>query len=911
MLRGIAAGVGTRFYRGFRALAVTPLSQITYHRRHVLGQTISHYRIQEKLGEGGMGVVYKAEDLKLGRAVALKFVAPHLVSDEQTKKRFVREAMAAASLDHPNVATIFEIDEAGGSVFLAMSLVDGQSLKDVIAERPLKLQTLLDVALQTATALRAAHVQGIVHRDIKPANLMISSQGHVKVMDFGLAQLTSPALTTQSALTDVATRIGTPAYMSPEQAQGAPTDRRTDIWSLGVVLYQMAAGVVPFDGPDSLAVFHAVLNREPEPITARRAGLPLELDRIVSKCLAKDPANRYQDMDDLIVDLTQLRRTIESGVTPVPAPNNTPARSASTVRNVLLIAAAIALAVLGTFLVSGNLRQATQVVPPRTVKFTFTPAKLLRGNTVDIDVEVSVSPDGRHITYVESAGRQLWVRDIDQEGARPVPGAAGVSRAFWSPDNRFIAYAEGEALKRIPAQGGTATTISKLTGAFRGGTWSRDGQTIVYADSTGMHTVPAAGGAPTRIVEHPHLERPSFLELPDRRQAFLFQVADRVPYHEVQYLIAGEETRHTIIKPTSSNPYPIYSPTGHILYVDGLRAATAIWALPFSLDGLQATGKPFPIAQQGSSPSLSLSGTLVYSDVPVDVFQLTWCDRSGKVLSTVGSQQRYTDPALSPDDRRLAVNVAESGRDTWIFELDRGTMTRFTFDSALTRMPSWSPSGDEIVYANFMGASFDLYSKRSNGSGESRLLVGGPGAEYAPVWSPNQRFLAYEDLTRNRRRDLLYRERKSDGTLGDATVFLRTPFEEATPTFSADGKYLAYSSDESGRNEIYVRTFPAGDARWRVSMNGGQVPRWRRDGKEIFFVEGDQIMAVSVITLPTFSLGKPAPLFSRSHLTDLNYPQYDVTSDGKRFIVRERLANEKPLGVHVVHNWFEEFRGQK
>ena len=877
----------------------------------MIGETISHYRIHSKLGEGGMGVVYKAEDVKLGRTVALKFVAPHLVSDDQARKRFVREAMAAASLDHPNVATIFEIDEADGSVFLAMSLVDGRSLKDVIAERPLKLRDLLDIALQTAAALHTAHAQGVVHRDIKPANLMVNSQGHVKVMDFGLAQLTSPFLTTQSALTDVATRIGTPAYMSPEQAQGAPTDSRTDIWSLGVVLYQMAAGVLPFDGPDSLAVFHAVLNREAEPITARRAGMPLELDRIVAKCLAKDPADRYQHMDDLIVDLTQLRRTMDSGVTPAPAPNNAPAGSARQIRNAALIAAAIAVAVVGTFLVSRDLRQATQLAPPRTVKFTFTPESLRRGSTIDIDVEVSVSPDGRHITYVESAGGQLWIRDIDQERARLVPGATSVSRAFWSPDNRFIAYAEGLELKRISSQGGTATTICKLAGSFHGGTWSRDGQTIVYADTTGMHIVPAAGGSPTRIVEHPHLEQPSSLELPDGRQAFLFQVAERLPYHEVQYLIAGDETRHTIIKPTSSNPYPIYSPTGHILYVDGARASTAIWALPFSLGGLQATGQPFPIAQQGSSPSLSLSGTLVYSDVPLDVFQLTWCDRSGKVLSTVGSQQRYADPALSPDDRRLAVNVTETGRDVWLYELDRGTMTRFTFDSALPRTPSWSPSGEEIVYANFMGASFDLYSKRSNGSGESRLLVNTPGAEYAPVWSPDYRFLVYEAVNRTTRRDLMYRQRRSDGTLGEATVFLRTQFEEATPTFSSDGKYLAYVSNESGRNEIYVRAFPAGERKWRVSMNGGEVPRWRRDGKEIFFVEGDQLMAVSVTTQPAFSPGTPAPLFSRRHLTDLNHPQYDVTSDGQRFILRDRLANEKPLAVHVVHNWFEEFRGQR
>jgi Tol biopolymer transport system component len=871
------------------------------------GQTISHYRVHSKVGEGGMGVVYKAEDLKLGRVVALKFIAPNLVSDEQTRKRFVREAMAAASLDHPNIATVFEIDEADGSVFLAMSFVEGRALKDLIAERPLKLHDLLDIAVQTATALQAAHARGVIHRDVKPGNLMVNPQGQVKVMDFGLAQLSAPVQNTQTVLTEVAAKIGTPAYMSPEQAQGRSTDPRTDIWSLGVVLYEMATGSLPFAGSETLAVFHAVVHQEPERLTARRAGLPIELDWIVAKCLAKDPAERYQHMADLIVDLTKVRRTIDSGVRSTDAAlRGQPAGSGRMVRNAALMAAAIAAAVAATLLVSGRLRVTPEVAPPqRTVKFTFTPERLSRGSDTDIDVEVAVSPDGRHISYVESAGGQLWVRDIDQEHARPVPGAASVARAFWSPDSRFIAYAEGRELKRIPAQGGTPTTICRVTGNFRGGTWSRDGQTIVYADQAGLHTVAAAGGSPTRVIEHPHLEEPSVLELPDRRQAFLFQVVDRPPHHEIQYLVSGDEQRHSIITPTSSNPYPIYSPTGHLLYVDGSGPSLGIWALPFSLEGLRATGKPFPVAQQASSPRLSLTGTLVYSDAPVDLYQLAWCDRSGKVLSTLGAPQLYTDPALSPDDRRLAVSVNDGGRDLWIYEFDRPTMTRFTFEAALARAAAWSPSGEDLVYSR-LADSFDLYSKRSIGGGEPLQLVSTAAQEFASVWSHDHRYFVYDTGF-----DIFYRERKGDGSLGEPLAFLQTTFAERTPTLSADGTYLAYVSNESGRNEIYVRPFPAGENRWRVSTNGGTGPRWRRDGRELVYIQGDQLMAVSVTTQPTLSLGTPSALFSRRYLTDLTlHPQYDVTSDGKRFIVRERLA-QKPLAVHVAHNWFEEFRGQK
>src|SRR5262249_33250244 len=284
----------------------------------------------------------------------------------------------------------------------------------------------------------------------------------------------------------------------------------------------------------------------------------------------------------------------------------------------------------------------------------------------DIDAEVSISPDGRHVTYVESSGGQLWVRDIDQENARPVPGATNVFEAFWSPDNKFIGYSSGSELRRIPAEGGTPTTITTTVGQFRGATWSADGTTIVYCDGTGMYTVPATGGSPTRIVEHTHIEQPSFLHLPDGRNGFLFQVIGNQPSHDIQYLIAGQTERQTIISATSSNPYPVYSATGHILYVDGFGNASAIWALPFSLSDLKATGNPSPIAEHGSSPKLALAGTLVYSDVPSDKLNLIWADRTGKTLSTVGEPQLYDAPALSPNGRMLLVSIrGDRGWDLW------------------------------------------------------------------------------------------------------------------------------------------------------------------------------------------------------------------------------------------------------
>jgi len=502
------------------------------------------------------------------------------------------------------------------------------------------------------------------------------------------------------------------------------------------------------------------------------------------------------------------------------------------------------------------------------------------------------------------------VRDIDQEKARPVPGATSVYQVFWSPDDRFIGYARDRDLVRIPAQGGTPVTICKLAGAFRRAAWSADGETIVYCDTTGMYTVPAAGGSPTQIVEHPHIEHPSFLDLPGGRKAFLFQVLEKPQVHEIRYQIAGEQTRNLITPASSSNPYPVYSPTGHIIYVDGVGDSVAIWALPFSLATLKPDGKAFTIAHHASSPTLSRTGTLVYSDTPSDVLQLAWCDRAGKALSSIGPSRLYNYPALSPDGRKLAVHVREGGSDIWTCELDRPVMSRLTFDATVSRFPTWSPSGEEIAYSNYRNGNFDILSKPSNGTGEARVLVSTPAEEGAPDWSQDQRFLVYEIISRETKRDLLYRERRKDGSLGDPVIFLATAFEEGAPKFSPDGRFIAYVSSESGRNEVYVRSFPKGESKWRVSTNSGTAPRWRRDGKELFYAEGQKLMVVSVITQPTFSAETPAFLFEKRALTFFN-PQYDVAADGKRFIVRERLVSEQPLAIHVSHNWFEEFRPRR
>jgi len=873
------------------------------------GTQVGYYVIEAQLGEGGMGTVYRALDTKLNRPVAIKVLSDDL-ADAAARRRFQREAQMASSLNHPHILTVHDIGEFEGRQYIVTEFVDGGTLKDWAQREKPGWRQIVELLTGVADGLAAAHAAGILHRDIKPANILVAKNGYAKLADFGLAKLTERSEghdgNATQTLTEKRTQpgvvLGTIPYMSPEQASGLKLDARSDIFSFGSVLYELLAGSKPFAGATSLETLQKVIHESPRPLGEE---IPLPLRMVVEKALEKDPAERYQSMREMVVDLRRVAR--QSGQSSAVSIGQPAARKKPAIRNAILFAVAVVAAAGITLVATRVFHRAPEAGPP-TVKFTFTPERLRRGSDTDIDAEVSVSQDGRHIGYVEAAGGQLWVRDIDQEKARLVPGATNVYQAFWSPDDRFIGYANKLDLVKIPAEGGTPVTIAKIVGQFRGATWSMDGETIVYCDNDGLHTVPAAGGSPALIVGHQHIEQPSFFDLPDGRKAFLFQVSEKPLTHDVQYLIAGETTRHTIVASSSSNPYPVYSSTGHILYVDGVGDAIGIWALPFSLATLKPSGKAFPIAQQGSSPKLARAGTLVYSDVPSGVMQLVWKDRTGKTLSSVGQPRLYVSPSLSPDDRRLAVYVREGGAfDIWINELDRGIMSKLTFDSTVSSDATWSPSGQEIVYANPRDGNPDILSRPSNGSGEAKVLVSTPAPEIAADWSPDQRFLIYSSVSRETKRDLLYRERQKDGSLGEPKVFLQTPFDEGASRFSPDGRFIAYVSDESGRFEVYVRIFPSGDGKWRVSANGGGGPRWRRDGKELFYTEGNKLMAVAVTAQPGFSTGNPAALFEENTLLSFT-PQYDVTADGKRFIVRERLVNEKPLAIHVVNNWFEEFR---
>lgn len=881
----------------------------------VPGSSLAHYRIEAKIGQGGMGAVYRAFDTRLQRQVALKVLTHTSATDEESRHRFTREARAASALNHPNIVTIHDIGSADGVEFIAMEYVQGRPLDEFIVPKGMPVAQLLRYAIQIADALARAHAARILHRDIKPSNLMVTEDGRIKVLDFGLAKPmvedTAEDAETKTLVTKQGVVVGTASYMSPEQAEGRPVDARSDIFSFGCVLYEMATGRRPFHGDSAVTVMYKISHEDPQrpsdivPVAA-------ELEALILRCLRRDPARRFQTMDDLKSALEDLQiESSSSRAVPAQAPSRTR-------RMVVAAAVAVVLAVTG-WLAFRSLQGPREVVGGRTVKFSITPGNLVRGGLGEIDTEVSVSRDGKHIAYVDTQDGQLWIRDIDQEQARPVNGATAVYQVFWSPDNQHIGYSAGRNcggrpgcdLMRIPVQGGTPRQIVKLKGPFRRAFWSSDGRTIVYCDTTGMYTVPAEGGQVARVLDHRHIEHPSTLDLPGGRRAYLYQSLEpgqQGPGHGIWVRVAGEDRSRLIKMTASNNPYPAYSPTGHIVYVDGPLNSPGIWALPFSISTLSAAGEAFPIAQRGSSPMVSATGTLVYSDVPSNLFQLAWLDRTGTNLSTLGEPQQQFAPRLSPDGRRLAIEIVQEGFDLWVYDLDRGIKTRLTFDPARESPGGWTPSGDRITYDAGAGGKPGMYWRASNGNGEAELLLASPLRERSPEWSPDQRFLMYVASTPETQADLLFRERRSDGTLGEAVVFLKTPFNEGQARFSPDGRFVAYVSDESGKDEVYVRDFPEGKNKWQISANGGGPPRWRRDGEEIFYAEHSRLMAVRISRGGEFRPGTPAMLFEKPSQHAL---QFDVSPDGKKFIVLLKPSAEPPLAIHVAHNWFEEFRARR
>ena len=892
------------------------------------GSTISHYKILEQLGQGGMGEVYKAEDLKLGRQVALKFLAPHLVADPEVHKRFEREARAAAALDHPNICTVHEIDEADGKTFLAMSLVEGETLEHRIEKGPLPFSEALDIARQIADGLQAAHSAGVVHRDIKPGNVVAAAQGRVTILDFGLAMLTEG-----SKLTQLDTTVGTVAYMSPEQSQGGMVDHRTDIWALGCILYEMVSGKRAFEASYDQALVYSIVNEAPEPLTGLRTGVPVELELLVEKCLAKDAGQRYQSGADLIIDIDTLKEKLQSGRSRVMHSQMSGALRAEPQvaqtaggSNRERAAWAVAAVLGAAFAVTAGIHFNEQPPErPALRRFAVTPA-----GEVDVSrsrASVAVSPDSRYVVYA-TAGLDagLWVQDLGQSEPRFLEGTAGGRQPFWSPDSAFIGYEADGELRKISVEGGLSVRLCELPSpVFSGGAWSPDGEVIVFSSGDyDLYQVSAQGGGPELLMNSETatgepsdlLARPYFLPLEVNRRVLLYSFGSSRDGWKIalQDLDNGDQR---VIGPGTR---PAYSPSGHLVYQADLDTHD-IWALPFSLDTLRATGDSFPVEEGGRAPTVALDRTMVYLDSAGGSFRrLIWRNRAGEKVGEIGTTAAVMrDPELSPDGQYVAISqtdLSAGGSSIWLLGAGAESRQRLTFGDHTDLRPRWSPSGTEIAFASTRTGTYDLYRRRADGTGVAELIWGGPAVHVPFGWSRDRKYLLVTSRLESGKGsiDIAYLRRQESGDEFEAQPFLATPSTEIGPTLSPDGRFLAYCSDASGTMEVYVRPFPAGDGQWQVSDQGGCQPRWSRDGKELYYVRHDVLLAVGVRKTNSFTTTPSAELFSDPMLAfrNPNGVEYDVAADG-RFLMFERVAGDEEAQalIRIVQNWDEEFRDKE
>ena len=900
----------------------------------MIGQTISHYEITAKLGEGGMGVVYKAEDTKLKRAVALKFLAAHLLQDEEARERFHREAQAAAALDHPNICTVYEIDEAEGETFLAMAFIEGRTVKDKISDRPLKLEEAVDIAAQTAEGLKAAHQRGVVHRDIKPANLMLTEEDQVKIMDFGLAQLAE-----QSRLTKASTTLGTPAYMSPEQAERRPTDRRTDMWSLGVVLYEMVTGRLPFGGERQEAVLYAISNQEPEPVTALRAGLPMELEFIVGKALAKDPAERYQHVEEMIVDLRGLVKRAQSTLTRpasaaraaapaspgthsliTPPPATEPAAAEPARKPLALIALPVAIAAAAVFY-SFWMMERSQPEPAhlttRTVVNLPDSAQLALGTVYPLagfdSPALALSPDGRHLVYVGQAenGTRLYHRDLTRfEDPRPIPDTEEALYAFFSPDSSELGFLTVDRVKKVTLNGGAAATLCRVRGPVSA-TWIGDVIYFTEREGSVLSSVPAAGGEPSQIVDS--VKRLGDLGdvsavLPGSGAAFVSVFPEESissDYAEIRVvsLEGGED------KPLGITGFDArYLPSGHLVF--GRRGS--LLAAPFDLERLEVTGDAIPVLAGMALESMFHQVHAAFADNGTVAFvsggdlsrgRLAWVDRQGNEGVLDIPERVYGSFDIAPDDDRFAIQVGDVRDYVWIWSAKDGG--RAVSGSASVGWPVWSPDGNAFAgWSKEPGGGGQVFIHEIR-TGAVRDLFSSEGRVMPSSWV-RPGLIGITDLGRDvsvlsvdSPQDRPWVRRQDEGGLGIWGT-----------TLSPDGAFVAYGSDEGGgRLQIWFEAVDGGD-RGQVSTDGGMEPVWCRACDELFYRWGNRVFASRVTRKPRLEIGTPRVVFELPDFVDTPGISFRVSSDGRRAYYVRRGQPPVRDRIHIVHNWFAELERQ-
>jgi serine/threonine protein kinase/Tol biopolymer transport system component len=879
------------------------------------GARLGPYEIVSAIGAGGMGEVYRALDTRLDRTVAIKVLSPQLSGAAEFRDRFDREARVISQLDHPHICALYDVGEvphpqsgspdARSLAFLVMQYLSGETLASRLTRGALPIDDVLRFATQIADALDAAHRRGVIHRDLKPANVMLTKDG-TKLLDFGLAKSrstaeASPATAVATALTTApgygltahGTLLGTLQYMAPEQVEGKEADVRSDVFAFGSLVYEMATGNVAFTGASQTGVMAAIVGHQPPAVSTKRRDSPPLLDHLVDTCLRKDPDARWQSMADVAIQLKLIAAVGSAAVT-------TPSRSSRSAL-VAWAAAGAAFAIAAVLAVI----IATRANTPDNARFTFDVEGPSQAS-VGAPLQFALSPDGAHLVSVVGSdrGSVLWLRALETQAAQTLPGTEGAANPFWSPDSRFIAFFADGKLKTVDLFGSPAQSVCDAPRSA-GGTWNRDGVIVFSPNRGSLLQVPATGGAPVAVTKLDESRSeiahrfPSFL--PDGRRFLYLAVSNKSDDSGVYVgsLTSAERTRIL-----SAGTKALFAPPNRLLF---MRDDT-LMVQQLDPDRLALVGDPAPIADpvganvQNSAGGFTVSdtGVLAYRSRDARNRQLTMFDRAGAQLGSFGSVGFHRNPAVSPDFTRVAVQDGATN-DIWIFDRPRGTSLRFTVDRATENAPVWSPDGRRVVFASNRSGTFDLYAKSIDGGAQDQLLFQSDRAKTPEDWSADGRVVLFRDQGVATNSDLWVIPIEGART---PRPVLNTPFEEREGRLSPDGRWIAYVSNEAGALEVFVSTFPAPGARRQISSGGGHQPRWRADGKELFFLsETRDVMAVPISTSADGSLnaGTPQLLFVTSAASFAERNSWDVAPDGQRFLVNSVPIQRAP--ITVVVNW--------
>ena len=883
------------------------------------GTKLGPYEIVSAVGAGGMGEVYRARDSRLDRTVAIKVLPSHHSTDSTLRQRFEREARTISKFSHPNICTLHDIGTHDGVDYLVMEYIEGETLEQRLTKGALSPMQALTYAIQIADALDKAHRSGIVHRDLKPGNVMLTKSG-AKLLDFGLAKLQEEVSVMAAALTEMTVEskrlttegmlVGTFQYMSPEQIEGKPPDARSDIFAFGAVLYEMLTGKPAFAGRTKASMIAAILSAEPPPLSTVQPLAPPAQERVIKQCLAKDPDERWQNAGDIARELKWIAEGGSQTSTPLPVISRQRKREYAA-WGIGALGAILAI-IFGSLFVTHNSR------PQPLIRSLLLPEE----NTIPLLMQDNagpavLAPNSSAVAYVaiDTQGQiLLWLRKLNESHARPLPGTDGANFPFWSADSRSLGFFSGGKLKTISVEGGSPSVICDAV-LGRGGAWNSDG-TIIFAPTyeSGLFRVPSTGGTPqpvTKLDKSKHDSHRWPLFLPDGKHFLYLAITHnnpRDPNNGVYFAsLDGSEGRFVMQSDTQAD----YS-AGYLLFA----RETTLMAQLFNSRTGSLEGAPAQVAEQvlidPGTWRLAASGTegglIAYLSGGAAASQLSWYDRSGKASGWAGKILNLNHLRVSPDGSKIAADLGESLSDLWIYDVQRGVPTRFTFGPSSSVSPVWSPDGKWIAYSSLQGGYVNVYRKPASGMGQSELLFQGDdqhAQNWASDWSPDGRTLLY--VTGNLVSTAQLWQLPLTGDDRKPKPLVPSAFVTTSPRYSPDGRWIAYACNESGRFEVYVIPSSGSGGKWQISTGGGQLPIWRHDGKELFYLSMDDNLMTVSIKLNGDSVEADAPhrLFPLANaiqsVSGLVAP-YDVTPDGKRFIL-STVEQDKSFPINLVTNW--------